>query len=272
MLLNRVKALTATTTNGTVTLGAAVAPYLPWSSSAVDGGSYSYLIEDGTAWELGRGVYSAGAGTLTRPGPGLDPTFESSTGALLVLSGGASVACVANKADFAPSGSRVLLQDVEVTGAEPSVVLTGMDATKYLNYEIEICDALADGAFGLQMSTDGGATYDTGGNYDWSMTVWGSGGYNNTIQGANSTSIELPEGSNASPNGAGLRVVLFNPGSTTNNKQVTFAGSVSSADGANYSQIGAGRYRNATAVTAVRIVPATGNVQGGRFRLYGIVA
>ena len=105
MLLNRVNAATATTGTGPAALGAAVSPFQTWAAGgAVNGATYSYLIADGTAWELGRGVYSSG-GTLTRPGPGADPTFASSTGALLNLSGAASIACVANVADFVAGSS-----------------------------------------------------------------------------------------------------------------------------------------------------------------------
>lgn len=101
MLLNRAKAATITAGTGAVTLGAAIAPYQTWAAAgAVNGDTISYLIEDGAAWEIGRGTYSAG--TVTRPGPGVDPTFASSTGALLALSGAATVASAANVADISP--------------------------------------------------------------------------------------------------------------------------------------------------------------------------
>lgn len=118
MLLNRAKALTATTGTGSVTLGVAVSPYHSWAAAgAANGSSYSYLIIDGSAWELGVGVYSSSGPTLTRPGPGTDPKFESSTGALLNLSGSASVACVANASDYGGGSSTLAgLSDVNASG------------------------------------------------------------------------------------------------------------------------------------------------------------
>ena len=96
-LLDRVKVSTATTGTGTVTLGGATTPYRTWAAAAaISGVSYSYLIEDGTAWELGWGIYSSTGPTLTRN------LISSSTGSLLNLSGSATVACVANEMDIAP--------------------------------------------------------------------------------------------------------------------------------------------------------------------------
>lgn len=91
-LLNRAKVNTTTTGTGTVTLGTQVNPFQTWGNAgAVDGDGYPYLIEDGSDWELGFGIYTASGTTLSRN------LRESSTGALLNLSGSATVACIAQK-------------------------------------------------------------------------------------------------------------------------------------------------------------------------------
>lgn len=90
-LLDRVKMTTATTGTGTMTLGSAVSPYQSFASAgAVNATLYAYLIEDGTAWELGTGTYTTSGTTLTRV------LGSSSTGSLLNLSGSATVAIVAS--------------------------------------------------------------------------------------------------------------------------------------------------------------------------------
>lgn len=93
-LLDRVRVNTTTTGTGTVTLGTAVTDRVTFAGAGARTGQYfRYIIEDGTAWEIGTGFYNATGPTLTR-------MFEkSSTGALLNLSGAAIVSVIMAAAD-----------------------------------------------------------------------------------------------------------------------------------------------------------------------------
>lgn len=127
LVLNRAKVNTATIGNGTVTLGGAVVPFQTFANAgAVDGHTYSYLIEEGVAWEIGTGVYTAAGPTLTRN------LIASSTGAKLVLAGAATVACVANAADIG-AGGMLHLQDQRASGTASGNVTSGAWRSRVLN-------------------------------------------------------------------------------------------------------------------------------------------
>jgi hypothetical protein len=85
-LVNRAKMTTATTGTGTITLGSAVDGYQTFANAGVANADVvRYVIEDGDAWEIGLGTYTASGTTLTRG------SIESSTGTALNLTGNAVV-------------------------------------------------------------------------------------------------------------------------------------------------------------------------------------
>lgn len=94
---NRARMSTATTGTGTITLGSAITAFQTFAAAGVvDTDALRYLIEDGNAWEVGVGTYTASGTTLSRA------LVESSTGSLLNLSGSAIVSVIigANDAEL----------------------------------------------------------------------------------------------------------------------------------------------------------------------------
>jgi len=96
-LVNRAKMTIVSTGTGTLTLGTAVDGFQSFAAAGVaDGDIVRYVIEEGDAWEIGTGSYTASGPGLTRT-----PSQSSAGGAAITLSGGARVFVTATAADFA---------------------------------------------------------------------------------------------------------------------------------------------------------------------------
>jgi hypothetical protein len=95
-LVNRAKMTTATTGTGTITLGSASDGYQTFAAAGVSNGdTVRYTIEDGNAWEIGTGTYTASGTTLSRT-----VSESSNSDNALNLSGNAVVFVTATDADF----------------------------------------------------------------------------------------------------------------------------------------------------------------------------
>lgn len=95
-LVNRAKMSTSTTGTGTITLGSAESGYQSFATAGVaDGDTLRYTIEDGTAFEIGQGVYTATGKTLTRV-----VSESSNSNNAINLSGSATVFVTATARDI----------------------------------------------------------------------------------------------------------------------------------------------------------------------------
>lgn len=104
-LVNRAKMTTSTTGTGPITLGAASNGYQSFADAGVSNSdTIRYVIEDGTNWEIGTGVYTSSNTSLTR-----NVSESSNSDAPIVLSGYATIFVSATASDFVVTGSDVTM-------------------------------------------------------------------------------------------------------------------------------------------------------------------
>jgi len=169
---NRAKMGTATTGTGTMTLGSAVAGYQSFADAGVsDGDVVRYVIEDGSAWEIGTGTYTATGTTLSRT------VLESSNAdAAISLSGSAEVYVTAAASDILDADAAVFTGSIEeavhtLTGTTPALdPANGTIQTWTLTANSTPTDSLAAGESLTLMVDDGTARTIT-----WPTITWVGG-------------------------------------------------------------------------------------------------
>ena len=121
---NRARMTTATTGTGTITLGSAVSRFQSFAAAGVANAAwFSYVIEDGTAWEIGTGQYTSVGTTVARF------LVQSSTGALLNLSGNAEIFITAVAADMFTDADRSTLGTAAQLGVAQQTLTGGANVT-----------------------------------------------------------------------------------------------------------------------------------------------
>jgi sugar lactone lactonase YvrE len=168
-MVNRAKMSTPTTGTGTLTLGSAITGYQTFAASGVANADVvRYTLEDGAAWEIGLGTYTASGTLLSRT------LEESSTGSLLNLSGNAEIFVTAAAADVtsdtANTASTLVARDASGNFSAGTVTADGLT----VNADALINDVtVGRGAGDVSTNTAVGA----------SALAANTSGYNNVVTG-----------------------------------------------------------------------------------------
>ena len=135
-LVNRAKMTTSTSGTGVITLGSASDGYQTFANAGVSNGdTVRYTIEDGNAFEIGSGVYTASGTTLSRT-----VSESSNSDNALNLSGSAVVFVTAAAQDFDNESPVILTEppttEVELNGGTGSAVNVTMTAQDPEGFDI----------------------------------------------------------------------------------------------------------------------------------------
>lgn len=175
------------------------------------------------------------------------------------------------------SGALVLLEQ-HTASSSASLDFTTAITSLYDEYLIELVNLVpATNAVNLlcRMSVDGGATYDTGNNYQWAS--WRASKSGSAAAGATATSSIGIDGSASQSNTASLGGIcsiihLFQPLNTSFHKRLRIE--TAANDGTSSPDIVimvSGAYTvTASAVNAIRFLMSSGNIASGTIRMYGL--
>ena len=173
------------------------------------------------------------------------------------------------------SGSLVLLEQ-HTASSSSALNITAAISSTYDEYLIEILNLVpsSDGVSAyVQLSTDGGTSYDSGANSEHGRQYVSS----NAISSGSDSSSTLPglplwltDLENTPAVGLCATMRLFNPGSAAQHKAAIWDVYGEATSGNFYSIRSAGRYRSNTAVNALRVVMSSGDIASGTIRVYGV--
>lgn len=284
-LADRVKETSTTTGTGDFTLDGAESGFQSFNAAIGTSIDFLYAIvhQSAAEWETGVGSLSAST-TLVRT-----TVIESSNAdAAVSFSAGTKdvfIAPVGTRAALLASGGRLepehatgmVLLATATASADATVDFTsGIDGTydEYV-FALQNVTPATDGVIlWLRTSTDGGSSWDAGAS-DYQSVTWS---FQHNFSGSSGSPTDdkivlagntFAVGSAAGENGVSGRVHVAQP-SVAHEVEVWGQGVYMADDGELAGVISRGRRNAAADVNGLRFLFSSGNIESGKFKLYGV--
>ena len=172
----------------------------------------------------------------------------------------------------AASGGEVLLS-AQTASTSSTIDFDNLLDSTYDCYRLVISgmSVSVDGAvINLRVGTGATPTYQSGASdYSWTCRNWPSTDDRDTADSEISLTGDMGQG-NATGEDSGFVIYIHRPSDTSTHTMIQVSGVVNDTAGTCSYLIGAGKYANTTAVTSIRILPSSGNLVRGEFKLYGL--
>jgi hypothetical protein len=239
----------------------------PTAGGVVYGDGTTYATT--TAGTSGRPIVSGGSGAPTFR-PYTLPAADGSANQVLQTDGAGALS-------FATpgGGSWIFLSAVTASNSATVDIETTFDST-YQNYAIVAASVrpVSDGVSLIARQKQGGAYKVDNYQYHLSISNNSSASYTGSANG-NTTSYlvayDLSDAAGGPENGASFVMYIPNPSNTTLRKTVFATGVVNSANaGAAQMTLAGANFDLTSALTGIRFLFTSGNIDSGTFRLYGI--
>lgn len=260
------------TANQVLLSGSSTTP--AWSTAtypATATGTGTILRANGTNWVASTATYpnTATSGDL------LYASGSNVVGNLAIGSTNQVVVVSSGVPSYGDDWERLVQISKQTPSSQASIVFTSGISSTYGSYLLVIRGMVLSGNvdFDLQMSTNGGSSYDSGANYAWIRNYWASDSNSDFTRAAADTQIKIIPatggGFSTSTDSINIRMYLYDLASASLFKS-TMTDITVVHNSISYRMVGSGSYNSATAVNAFKLYTSSGSFSG-TVTLYGIV-